>query len=286
MTTPSKFFFCARNLVDDSTITTTDPNPENQQQPLANMKLSSRARVWRPYNDNIQDLIFSFANTTSQRVNFAALYRHNFETAATWRVRLYTTYDASGAASYDSGDIAALSAATLGDLDFGVEPLGGRIFNGFPRFSVFYFMENTATVINSVRISISDNGNSANYIEVSRAYIGKGIELTHNWENVHCNWNEGSKHERTDGGSIQTDGVLGYRELQADLKWLAPTDRAEVMDGLRYAGMRRDWFLSAYPGVGGEVERDHTLIARVSSMPKLSTLFYDMYSSQLKFAEI
>lgn len=284
MTNPSRFFYCARNLADEAVITGTVAAVSSL--PLTNLQNSDRDFVWRSTNDNAQDLIFNLSNTTSQRINFVCLWRHNLETSATWRVRLYTSYDASGAAAYDSGDVAALDSATLGELDFGVDPLGGPAFNGMPRFSVVYFMENTATVINSVRITITDTGNSAGYVEASRVYFGRGTELTYNWENLHVNWQENTKQGRTDGASIYSDGSEGFRELQADLKWVHENDRAGLMDAMRYSGMRRDWFMSGKPGVGGEEERDQTMIARITKMPNLSTLFYSVYSSQLKAGEI
>lgn len=287
MTTPANVFLCGRNLlseVQDSDITQSGGTALSTM-PLANLKRSSRARVWRNNSDAVTDLIVSCRNTTSERVNFVHLSRHNLETAATWRVRMYTSYDASGAASYDTGDVAALDAATLGDLDWGVEALGGRIFNGFPRFSTAYFMENTATVINSIRVTITDTGNSSNYLEASSLYFGRGVELDHNWENLHGKWSEGTKLGRTDGGSILSDGAAVYRDIQLDLKWVTEADRAELMDLLRSAGMRRDWFVAGKPGVGGEEERDSTGIFRLSAMPNISTLFYSMYSSQLKFTE-
>lgn len=286
MTTPTKFFLCARNMADEALITPSVAAYASL--PASNLRRSSRSRVWRSSSAASVDLLFTWSNTSnSERINFVSLSRYNLEPAATWRVRAYPTVDGSGAASYDSGTVAAYDAATLGSLDFGVAPLGSGAFDAFlgQMASVFYFIENTATVINSVRITITDTTNSAGYVEASRAYIGRGIELAYNPKTLRMRWNEDTQQERSDGGTLTSDGSLAFREIGADLEWVTAAQRAELMDMCRWAGMRKDWYISARPGVGGEEERDHQMICRATQMPEMSTLLYNTWSSQFKFAE-
>jgi hypothetical protein len=285
MTTPTKFFICGRNLADSAAISATVAAVATL--PLTHLQNSDRDFVWRSSSDAAVDLIFNLEGGLSDRINFCHLSRHNLETAATWRVQLYPTYDASGAASYDSGTVDAMDAATLSDLDWGVDPLGGQVFDGFPRFSTVYFMENTATVINSVRITITDTGNSDGYVEAARVYFGRGVEMGRGLATLDPQWDEGTKQKRTDGGSLSSDGAENFRKMALTVKNLTAAERAELMDVARYAGMRRDVFASAYPGAGGELQRDHEGIWRFTAMPKFPPTpgVVDAWSTTMQLAE-
>lgn len=274
MTTPVRFFICGRNLVDEANITGSASAVSTL--PLSNLKLSSRARVWRSSSDAEQDLVFDFEPTTSVRVNFVAMLRHNLETNGTWKNQLFSDYTGGGGSPASSLLYAgttdyAIDYATLGDLDFGVDDLGGGSYSGFlgQRNSVQYFMQNTASVVNSVRTTITDTGNSANYVEASRFYIGRGFELTHGASKIDLSWKEDTTQHRTDGGSLLSDGSLAWREMEIEAK-LTSAERAELMDMFRWAGMRKDLFVSGFPGVGGEKERDYMMMCRFKEMPRIS----------------
>jgi uncharacterized protein (DUF2164 family) len=286
VTTPSNLFICGRNVIDDGTLSTSVTPYATM--PVNNLKRSSRARVWRSSSAASVDIVASLASTNSERVNFVCLSRHNLESAAQWQVQLYPTYDASGAALYDSGMVAAYSAGTLGDLDFGVEPLGAGVFDSFlgQKFSVAYFNQNIADVINSIRVTVNDPTNSYQYVEASRLFAGRGVELLYNWDTLKVRWNEDTKQDRSDGGTLQSDGSLSFREIEASLKWVDNSQRAYLLDLARLAGMRKDLFLSVRPGLGGEDERDHTMICRLTAMPDVDNLFFDVWSSAFKFGEL
>lgn len=273
---PSKFFICGRNIVaelDDDEITCSESAVSTL--PLRHLKNSDRDFVWRAANDNQMELIFGFESTLSARVNFVLMHRHNLETNGQWKNGLYSDYVGGGGSPASSLLLEhaleyAIDYATLGDLDFGNEPLGGGSYSGFlgQRTSVQYFMENTATV-NSVKSTLIDTGNSAGYLQASQFFIGEGIELTHGAHKIDLRWVEDTEHKRTDGGSILSDGSLTWREMDVDAK-LTAAERAEFMDMLRYSGMRKDVFVSAYPGVGGEKERDYMMICRFKEMPRIT----------------
>lgn len=276
-TKPSKFFICGRNVVDE----VADADIECSESavatlPLRHLKNSDRDFVWRSSSADDQDLVVSFEATLSARVNFVCLHRHNGETNAKWRSQLYSDYEGGASASptpllYDSGLDFMLDYDSFGDLDFGVEPLGGGSYSGFlgQRTSVHYFMENVSDVINSVRVSFNDSGNSAGYVQASRLYVGRGFELAHGAQKIDLSWREDTSHKRTDGGSLLSDGSLTWREMEVEAK-LTAAERSELMDMFRWAGMRRDLFVSGYPGVGGEKERDYMMLCRFKEMPRIT----------------
>lgn len=272
---PSKFFICGRNAVAnvrDSGITGTEPAEEAL--PLRHLKTADRDFVWQSANANEQDVVVSFESTLSPRANFVFLHRHNLETAGYWRTQLMSDYS-GGAGSptpllHDGGFDKAIDFLTLGQLDFGGQALGGGSYSGFmgQRASVQWFMHNS-DLVNSVRMTLRDTGNSAGCVRAAMLYIGEGIELENGALKIEMGWREDTEHKRTDGGSLLSDGALTWREMEVETM-LAEEERAYMMDTWRYAGMRKDIFVSAYPGVGGEKERDYMMVCRFKDMPRVS----------------
>lgn len=286
MTTPTNFFLCARNLLDevpDSAITATVAAVSSL--PLSNLKRSSRARVWRNSSAASVVIKVSLEGTSALAANVVGLFRHNLENAGTIRIELCSDY-ACTTTIYDSGTVAAYDSPTLGDLDWGVDPLGTGLFDNHAKYYVAYFLQNTATPVLGVKITLTDTGNSANYVEASRLFIGKGTELTYNWKTLKLAWKETTKQDRSDGNTLLSDGTMPYREMNVDLEWVSSAQRAALLDMCRFAGMRKDILVAARPGVGGEDERDHTFLARLAAMPDMATLFYDVWQSQFKFVEL
>lgn len=189
------------------------------------------------------------------------------------------------ASSVRSGPL-AVDIYTLGDLDWGIAPLGSSVFDGFlgQKHSVAYFAENT-TAINSLKVTIRDPDNEQGYIEASRLYMGRGIELTYNPDTLSCKWDEDTKQDRSAGGSLMSDGAQPFRIMTADLGVVSNEQRGELMDMFRFAGKRLDVFASARPGVGGEEERDHTGIWRFQSLDDLSVLTYQLWKSRVQLTE-
>lgn len=287
-TKPTKFFLCGRNLFDESTLSATVAAEDSL--PLENMQSSLRERVWRCTTGGPVDIVISMAGT-SERLNFLKLHRHNFEPAADWRIRAYTSYDGTGVPLFDTGHDPAWDASTLGSLDFGVDPFGAGIFDSFlgQMYSLEYFLQNT-DVINSIKLSLDDNGNSAGFIQASRIYTGRGVELDLDIESAELSWQNDTALDRTDGGSIASDGSLSWRELSVAAK-ITKDQRAEIMDIWRFAGKTKDLFLSVFPGdEDAEKERDYTMLCRFKEMPRISLTpdlhQAEVFDAKMDFVEI
>ncbi len=263
---PSRLFICARNAIDDAVLT---GNPVMVSTlPVTNLQIPSRGRVARSTSAAVQEIKFTW-NGSGNYLNFLTLFRHNLEPGATWRVQLYS--DAAWTTQiYDSGTGYAYVADTLGDLDFGVDPLGSGIFDSFlgQRFSVVFF---NSVLALSGKVTITDTGNSAGYVEASRLFAGDGVELTYNASAIDFDWLEDTTQSRSDGGSLRSDAKIAYRALGLKVDWIDSLQRSTFADMARYAGKRKDLFVSAYPQAGGELERDYTMLAKFKSLPKLST---------------
>jgi hypothetical protein len=289
MTTPNRFFICGRNMADSpyGAFISGSSAPLSAQFPLSNMQRTSRARVYRT-SDTALEILLSFAGGVSSRLNFVHLSRFNFSAAATWEAYGYASYDATGAALANfNGNVPELvyDASTLGELDFGVEPLGASIFDGFKgqMHATRFFMENT-DVVNSVKIIVNDT-NPSGYNEIGRVYVGRGIELAYNPATLTIAWNEKTEQKRTEGATLLSDGSVPYRKMKAEIGWVNAAQRAELMDLMREAGMRHDLFVSARSEAGGEETRDTTGIYRLKSLPDLSTVFYNVWKTTLDLEE-
>jgi hypothetical protein len=281
---PSNLFMAVRNAIDFASLSASPAMLPSM--PPAHLQLAARGRVARSTSAAQQEIFFTW-NGQGNYLNFLTLMRHNLEPAATIRVQLFATASFT-TQIYDSGTIPAYSAATLGSLDFGVSPLGAGAFDAAlgQRFSVVYFNKILAL---SGKVTITDTGNSAQYVEASRLYAGDGVEFVYNPSESRLAWSENTEQSRGAGGSLRSDAGISFRRLSLAMPWVSATQRDQLLDMLRYAGKRKDIFLSLYPGAGGERERDNTMLAKfVGEMPdiKESGGLLDLVATQFQFEEI
>lgn len=284
---PTNLVLCARNALDAATLTATPPLVATL--PPRHLQIPARALVGRTTSTADQLIPFTWGGQ-GWYMTFLTLNRHNLEAGATWRVQLFS--DAAWTnLIYDtrvSGtDIPAFDYLSLGQLDWGVTPLGSSVFDGFlgQQYSLVYIPRVLAL---SGIVTISNSGNSAGYMEASRLFGGDAIEFSWNPENADFGWDEDTAQSRTDGGSLRSDGKVAFRTLDLKLTLKDEIQRAQLAEVLRYAGLRKDMFLSLYPGQGGRLERDHTGIYKLSGkLPKLSLAAGAFnQKTQLSFEEV
>lgn len=274
---------CAKNAFDSATLTASPASVTTL--PVTNLQLPARARVWRSTSDAAQTILATW-NGSGAYLTFVNLLRHNLESGSTWRVQVYS--DAAWTTQvYDSGTVDAYDYATLGELDFGVDPLGSSVFDGFlgQMSSLVYFPRVLAL---SVKITLTNVGNSAGYLQASYLFGGDALELAYNAREAGLAWRETGDFERSDGGSPRSQSSVSYRELDLNLAALHADDRPQLMDMLRYAGRRKPVFVALYPGAGGEKERDYTLVGKFTDLPDLTASAdrLNLWAARLRIGEI
>lgn len=283
---PTNLVLCARNAIDSATVTATPAAIASL--PPSNLQLPSRGRVMRTTSTAPVDIMFTWGGQ-GWLLNFLKFARHNLESGAVWRVQLFS--DAAWTNQiYDSRiggvDLPAFQYLTLGELDFGVSPLGSSVFDGFlgQQYSLVYFPRVMAL---SGIATIANAGNSAGYLQGSRLFAGDYSELAWNPESADFGWDEATTQSRSEGGSLRSDGSVSFRTLDFQLAIKDEVQRANLADILRYAGLRKELFMSLYPGVGGEKERDYTMLGKfVGRLPKISTTAgTDILKTRLSFQE-
>lgn len=252
--------------------------------PLDNLKNYQRGRIARiPANPAFE--IKGTYGGDGIYASMAALMRVNLEPAATWRFQGYS--DAAWTNQVvDTTTLTAIDSATLGDLDWGVEPLGSGIFDPFygQKWSLAWFAR---TLILSWKITITDTTNSEGVVDISRVWVGDYFELAYNPSfGMRMGWKENSEQWETDGGGPHVDAAVPYRVLSFDLENIPEADRAKWMDLLRYCGMRRDVMVSVYPAGTGEQLRDYTLDALIAHMPDMTTVALGRDTTNITLREV
>jgi len=186
-----------------------------------------------------------------------ALLRHNLSGAATWRVQIWADAAATTLV-WDSGAGPACPGKALGDLFWGIDPLGSSVFTGWAyAFSVLWF---TPVAGQAMTITLDDPTNSDGFLAASRLFAGNYLETADGPSmGMKLKWSEGSKQRRSDGGTLRTDATESWRVLSFSLDWLSKSDRPKFLEVGRRVGKRKDIFVSVYPGEGGALERDYTM---------------------------
>lgn len=276
---PTNLVLCVRNAIDEADLTASSAVTSL---PASNLQLAARGRVWRSTDATDQMINFTWGGQ-GHFLTFLLLNRHNLESGSTWRVQLFSNADWTNQI-YDTRvagvDLPAYDYASLGDLDWGVDPLGKSDFTAFQGqlYSIAYFPRLLAL---SGTVTISNTGNSAGYMQASRLFSGDAYEFVWNPEAATFSWDEDTTQARSLGGSLRSDGGgIVYRSLDLQMTLKDEPARATLADMLRWAGLRKDVFLSLFPGVGGEQERDYTMLSKfVGKLPR-----FDLKSGNLNQA--
>jgi len=250
--------------------------------PEENLQKLSRSRVARTTSLAQQQILGNLAST--KLVSSLVLWRHNLSASATMRLELFDGAGQTGNTVYDSGTIETSTYKSLGDLNWGIDPFESSVFDAWGVYwSVLWFAPAAAS---SFRITLNDSSNADGYMEITRAILGPYIEPFFNPSyGMRLGWQETSKQERTDGGTLHSDPSSNFRNLEFSLDMLTETDRPKFLEFIRLVGKRKDFFISVFPEVGGEQERDYCMLAKLVQDSSHTSSFYAHFSQALKMQE-
>lgn len=252
--------------------------------PVGNLQDAMRARVARSVGlPNPQYIRGNLASV--QALSGFVLWRHNLTTAGSLRLKIWDGMNQSGTLLYDSGAINLGVVKGWGEFTWGIDPWGAPAFSSW---AVSYFVQWFAAIQGamSFEIQISDPANTAGYMEVARVFLGAYFEPQSNFEyGIDLSWEEDTEQERTEGGSLRSDNREPYRLLRLDLNELSDGERALMMEILRLNGKRSDFFVSCFPGFGGNKERDYQFAAKIVQMPKVKHHIPRYFKNELVLAE-
>jgi hypothetical protein len=276
--------FIMENATDTAVITDGNSNILSSL-PQSNLTKSQRSKVVR--TSNVSDLILNLNwGGSGKNISGIALIRHNLSSTATWRIQLYDAQNQTGNVLYDSGVISAIPVKSLGDLDWGVDPLGATVFDGWDEnntFSTKWFTQVTAL---SVRITVADPSNTDGYIQASRLFIGVASTPTINVKyGLQSSWEEDTQQFRSEGGSLRSDSKPQFRSFVLTMDDLNNGERSAFFDNVRVVGKSLDFLVSVFPEFDGTTERDYTMQCKLSSMPRFTNISHDRHSVTFNLVE-
>lgn len=269
------------NAVDTATLTSAD---FTATLPVTNLQLEGRARVARTTNaTGTKTINGNFAGTTL--CSALVLYGHNLSGTATWRLRLYAGTNQTGTVTYDSTTLTPQTVVGWGAFQWGVESWGSYIFRDWeqPFYSLFF----ADTYALSFKLELTDSLNPAGYLQAGRLIMGRYLSPYYNASyGLSLSWDTTSQQRRTLGGSVRTDRRATFRRLSFDLEALAAGERALWLDLARSMSLHKEMFVSVYPGVGGELERDHSILCKFGQVPSSVLPMPDRWSMKFEFVEV
>lgn len=252
--------------------------------PVGNLQLEGRARVARTTNATGTKTVNGDLAAAAV-VGACVLYNHNLTSAATWRLRLWSGVGQTGTLMHDSGTVGALPALGWGEFGWGAVPWGASVFYGWgAAFSVLWI---PAVGARSFRVEITDAANPAGYLQAKRLLVGPYFEPAVNVSyGLQLYWEDNSTQRRTQGGSLRTDARVRFRRLKGELDHLTTAERAVAVETLHQVALRAETFISVFPGYGGALERDYSLLGKFTAMPQFTHGQVASHSAQLAFEEV
>lgn len=245
----------ARNLHDVATLTAT-----SEAMPVAYTQRSERPMVWR--SANITDQRIEATLFAAEYINCIALSRHNLGDDGLVRIELLN----AGQVVHDSGATSTQVLIPAGIWRAGIDPWGATYNDQLPGGShpgIYWLPEPVAA--DSYRLTLSRTaGESGDYFEIGRIFSGLSFSPSVNMSwGAKVEWQDGSEHIPTEGGSLRTMGA-GHlrRRFDIQLDWLAESDRQSLIAQLQRAGLSTDLLVSLYPGRGGWLEFESTMVCR------------------------
>ncbi|MDZ7870792.1 MAG: hypothetical protein U5L02_16600 [Rheinheimera sp.] len=218
-------------------------------------------------------------------VDGLVIYRHWLSSGALWRLELFDGINCAGNKVYDSGEIEAVQTKNLGELMWLADPLVATIFETWPfKFSQLWLAE--PLYAHSGRITLIDTLSRDGIHEFDRVYLGHSIQpgVNFNWGAEHA-WQSNEQPKRSAGGSVFAAEKQRLRQFSFELAYLVEEERPHVSEGIKHVGLSRDWFISLYPGNGGQKEIEYAMACKFQSLPPLAGSAFNNYQTRISVQE-
>lgn len=220
--------------------------------------------------NEIRGDVYLTADTTSVDINATwsasrtasalILYNHLLH-GANFRLRLYS--DAAWSSNiYDSTATAALCYTTTSDAYTWSTGTKDPFKEDSP--SWLYFAEKT---YQSAKLTFSGTPSALSAFQVGTVVLGRYFEAAVNPDyGMQLGQGDSGKNVRTDGGSDR--GYMGgsWPTATCDLSGINENERVFWRDFKKSVGRSKYFGVSYFPGDGTTLERDHTLVAKLSSL--------------------
>ncbi|RZF83705.1 hypothetical protein EXT46_05275 [Pseudoalteromonas sp. CO325X] len=251
--------------------------------PLSNLQRYSNSHSFR--STTLSNLVIAGNLADIQLLTALVLWRHNLSNAATWKLELFDGPHQSGERLYDSGNINVIPQITLNEWNWQTQPIIASSMDSWStRFTQHWLKE--ALFAKSFRITIDDPTNPDGFIDITRLYCGHHFEPTFNFSYGHeLGFGTHASSERTDAGSIFSQALPTWRVAQFELSYIDEQDRPRLMNALRHVGLHRDWFISMFPGEGGQKESEYAFACKLTELPPATASHFNRYQMNFNVEE-
>lgn len=188
--------------------------------------------------------------------------------------------------SYDSGTVSACPAAAAAVDGFTPLQAASAYSNGGGAYARHWLSAQMPAL--GLAIDIKDPANLQGYVEACRLVTGAYWSPTNNPDyGASVTIMDASTHTRTGAGDLWTDVGTRARKMPLQLSALPAADRAALLGIVRRNGMSGAMLASLFPESADlELERDHTIFGRLSSVSAMSIPYFDLYSMPLEIEEL
>lgn len=241
-----------------------------------NLQLSDRGLILRVEDDA---LTITADLSRAARIGGAVLWRHNLGGGATWRLRAYDEPAQAGNEVLDTGNMPAVPAKTLGELDWGIDDFVAAISGIDYSYAMF-----DPVIAQSLQIDVEDPG--TDHIDIARLFVGPTLRpaTSYLW-GARLRWERQSRRTRTASGGLRVEADERYRVLAVELDWIEQAERSRFAEMLDESGSGREQWVSARTGAGGRMESDHAMLAYLRNDEDLTALPGRRYGLPLEFEE-
>lgn len=258
--------FSYENFIDTATLTAVQGQTDKEG--LKNIFRGDfyRAGIASPF----EILRGNFAS--KKELNLIFISGHNFTKNAKIKIIFYSENNQGGTIQWNSHYFDAWNFS--GNKDFLTWDKG---------FSVRYIPAIIAA--KSFALFVKDPTNT--HVQMERLWIGEYICPHYNmgW-GTEIKSVDNSRETVLESGSSSSDGLAIWREISFNLGFISHEDRAFFFDLFQRIGKRKDFFLSMFPEIWSEKERDYTILAKQKNFPAMINDFYQNFSARFELREI
>jgi len=248
--------------------------------PLANVKLNSHARTFRSLNHEHVQIVMHWQAPVM--LSGLVLDHINASDTATWHVELFDDVGMS-VKVYDSLVMPIVEQKTLGELEWLVDPLISKVVKTVTPSCEQWFDDVYAS---AVRITIKDPLNTDGFIDIRRIFAGRALQPRVNFSfGYKVGWIGQSQQRRTAGGGVHTKRNSRPRTLSFSLNYLTEMDRPYFHNAIQRVGDDVAWYVSMFPGVGGEKERHYAMSCFFIGLPDIEATFHNNFKLNFNVGE-
>lgn len=250
--------------------------------PSANLQKDAKSLVWRSGTSTSATLTVSFNSTRT--IRGVVLPFTNLTASAT-----ITVTPTGGTGTTPITGLLACPYAQTDLWDSSYLPTGANSYAyGSGTYARAWFP--AAQTCTGLTILLTDNSNTAGYLEASRLVVGDYWSPVYNTSfGLTSQPRSLSSTMRTESGNLVTNRGIQYNSMSFDLAWLTPSDRAIFTKILKSNGINKPLLISLFPdSTSDDYDKEQTfqIYGKLSQLSDITHPMFSVYSSKIEIEEI